>query len=136
MADLFLDVLFDHARRDRYLPHEFVLMPNHLHLLITPAPVIALERCMQFIKGGFSFRANKELQFAGEVWERSFTNHRTRDAHDYAKHREYIHMNPVRAGLVVSAPEYPYSSANPIFVMASVPPGLKPTLFGAAGSHG
>ncbi len=99
MADLFLDVLFDYAAQQRYSLHEFVLMPDHFHLLITPGPVIALERCMQLIKGSFSFRAKKELQFAGEVWEKGFTNHRIRDAGDYAKHRDYIHANPVRAGL-------------------------------------
>jgi len=84
---------------------------------------------MQFVKGGFSYRAKKDLQFGGEVWEKSFTNHRIRDASDYAKHREYIHNNPVRGRLVVSAQEYAYSSANPKFTMADVPQGLKPISF-------
>jgi putative transposase len=136
MADLFVTVLFDYAARQRYSLHEFVLMPDHFHLLITPSPVLALERCMQFVKGGFSYRAKKELEFGGEVWEKSFTNHRIRDASDYAKHREYIHNNPVRGRLVVSAQEYAYSSANPKFTMADVPQGLKPTVSRATRSHG
>jgi hypothetical protein len=39
-----------------------------------------LEKAVQFIKGGFSFRAKKELGFAWSVWQESFTNHRIRDA--------------------------------------------------------
>ena len=104
MRGLFATVLFDYSRQGKYAVHEFVLMPNHFHLLITPGPLLALERCLQLIKGGFSFRAKKELQFTGEVWEKSFTNHRIRDAADYGRHRAYIRENPVRAGLV-SSPE-------------------------------
>ena len=55
MADLFVRVPFDYRDQNKYLLHEFVLMPNHFHLLITP--VLSLERALQLIKGGFSFRA-------------------------------------------------------------------------------
>jgi len=63
MARLFLDVLFRYRRRNYYLLHAFVSMPNHLHLLLTP--IISLERSLQVIKGGFSYRARKELLFGG-----------------------------------------------------------------------
>jgi len=56
--------------------HEFVLMPDHFHLLITP--LSTLERALQLIKGGFSFRAKKELGFLGEIWEKSFYDRRVR----------------------------------------------------------
>jgi REP-associated tyrosine transposase len=136
MSELFLDVLFDYAKQGKYAIHEFVLMPNHFHLLITPGPMLALERCLQLIKGGFSFRAKKELQFGDEVWEKSFTNHRIRDAMDYANHRKYIWENPVRAGLVGSSEEYAYSSARPGFELAEAPQGLKPESLNAPVSHG
>ena len=57
MAKLFLSVLLHYRGQRRYLLHEFVLMPDHFHLLITPA--LTLERGLQLIKGGFSFRARK-----------------------------------------------------------------------------
>ena len=57
-ARLFFKILLWH-RGEAYLLHEFVLMPDHFHLLITPS--IALERAVQLIKGGFSFQAKKEL---------------------------------------------------------------------------
>ena len=59
MAELFLAVLFDYHKQGRYLLHEFVLMPNHFHLLITP--VCTLEKALQFIKGGFSYRAEEGI---------------------------------------------------------------------------
>jgi putative transposase len=88
-------------------------MPDHFHLMITPASDIPLEKAVQFIKGGFSFRTKKELGFALLVWQESFTNHRIRDAADYERHRDYIHQNPVRKNLARTPSEYPYSSAFP-----------------------
>jgi putative transposase len=100
-------------------------MPDHFHLILTPAPDISLEKAVQYIKGGFSFRAKKELAFQSLVWEESFTNHRIRDADDYQQHREYIHRNPVKAGLVKTPSEYPYSSAYPGMDLDPAPPALK-----------
>lgn len=61
MATLLIDVMRENRRKQRFSIHEFVIMPNHLHLLITPAEKISLEKAIQFIKGGFSFRVKKEL---------------------------------------------------------------------------
>ncbi|MGB6677645.1 MAG: hypothetical protein WBE44_13205, partial [Terriglobales bacterium] len=61
-----------------------------------------------------------------EIWERSFTNHRIRDAFDYEKHRSYIRSNPIRARLVKRPQDYPYSSAYPGFSLDEVPQRLKP----------
>ena len=100
MARLFLDVLFSYRTQRRYLLHEFVLMPDHFHLLITPTE--SLERGLQLIKGGFSFRAKRELGFGGEIWEKSFYDHRVRDWEEYCAFRTYIHLNPVRRGLAAT----------------------------------
>jgi putative transposase len=123
-ARLLLNVLFDYREQGKYLLHEFVTMPDHIHVLITPSMEISLERVVQFIKGGFSYRLRKEEKM--EVWQPSFTNHRIRDMEDYERHREYIRLNPVRAKLVRDAREYPYSSANSAFSVDDAPPGLKP----------
>jgi putative transposase len=119
-ATLLLDVLLYYREQGRYLLHEFVIMPDHLHLLITPALDVSLERAMQFIKGNFSYRLGKEVKM--KVWQESFTNHRVRVAEDYEKHRSYIQLNPVRAGLV-----NPCSAARASFRLDEIPPGLKPT---------
>ena len=59
-ANLFLKTLYEYRANGKYLLHEFVLMPDHFHVIITPAD-ISLERAVQFVKGGFSFRAGREL---------------------------------------------------------------------------
>ncbi|MGI9104604.1 MAG: REP-associated tyrosine transposase [Terriglobales bacterium] len=122
MAGLLLEVLYHYRREKKYLLHEFVVMPNHFHLILTPE--VTLERALQFLKGGFSFRAGKELRFSSEIWQTSFYDHRLRDAGEYLRARNYIHQNPVRAGLAKIAEEYPYSSANPQWELDEVPQRL------------
>jgi putative transposase len=121
-ARLFFQNLLSH--RKSYLLHQFVLMPDHFHLLITPS--IALERAVQFIKGGFSFRAKREIGSSAEIWQRGFSDHRIRDAEDYEKHLHYIHLNPVKKHLSADSIEYRYSSAFPGWKLDSIPQGLKP----------
>lgn len=123
MARLFIEVLMHYRKQGNYLLHEFVVMPNHFHLLISPeAP---LERALQLIKGGFSYRAKKELGFTGEIWQTSFYDHRVRDLAEYERFRVYIRENPVRRGLVQSSQEHPYSSAS-CAELDEVPQRLKP----------
>lgn len=117
-------MLLGYRDREKYLLHEFVIMPDHIHLLLTPVPEISLERAMQFIKGGYSYRLRKVEKI--KVWQESFTNHRIRDAEDYERHREYVRLNPVRAKLVRDAGAYPFSSASSGFRLDDMPRGLKP----------
>ena len=125
-ALLFIDVLYHYRGQDKYLLREFVVMPDHFHLLITPGLQVTLERAMQFIKGAYSYRVKRELGLPGERWQTSFHDRRVRDAAEYQSFRTYIHQNPVRRGLVENAEQYPYSSANPKFGLDTVPQRLKP----------
>jgi putative transposase len=129
-ARLFLKTLLSY-RDEAYLLHEFVLMPDHFHLLITPAA--ALERAVQMIKGGFSYRAKKELGSNAEIWQRGFADHRIRDAEDYDKHAHYVHLNPVKQHLCQSPAEYRYSSAYPGWKLDPIPQWLKPLANAASG---
>jgi putative transposase len=122
-AKLLIDTLY-HYRDSAYLLHEFVIMPDHIHVLMTPLG--SLEKSVQFIKGGFSSRAKRELGSNIEVWQKGFQDHRIRDAADFAQHIRYIHENPVRKHLCERAADYPYSSAHPGFELDAAPQGLKP----------
>ena len=124
MAELFINVLFNYQKQGKYHLHEFVIMPNHFHLLITPISPVTLEKAVQFIKGNFSYRAKRELAFAGEIWQTSFYDRRVRDASEYGRFRHYIHMNPVRRGLVSLPEEFTFSSART--KLDEVPRWLKP----------
>ena len=112
---LFLKTLYGYRRQGRFELHAFVVMPEHVHLLLTPATDITLERSIQFIKGGYSHALGVELGRKGEVWQRGFTDHRIRDGEDFNVHCNYIHDNPVKRGLVESASDYRYCSAYPGF---------------------
>ena len=123
-ARLFFKALLSH-RGEAYLLHEFVLMPDHFHLLITPST--SLERAVQLIKGGFSHHVKKELGSNAEIWRRGFADQRIRNYEDYDKHLHYIHLNPVKKHLCINVGEYPYSSAYPGWKLDPIPRGLKPT---------
>jgi putative transposase len=125
MARLLLDVLLSYRSQEKYLLHEFVLMPDHFHLLITP--LLRLERALQLIKGGFSFRAKREIGFQGEIWEKSFHDRRVRDWEEFSAFRQYIHRNPVKRGLAPAPEEYPHSSARGDLTLDAVPQRLKPS---------
>jgi putative transposase len=120
-ANLLIETLAHYRDARKFLLHEFVVMPDHIHALLAPAADISLERAVQFIKGGFSFRLSR-----GAIWQASFTNHRIRDFDDYEHHRAYVRMNPVRARLVARPEEYPYSSAAGTLPLDPPPRGLKP----------
>ncbi|HVP56405.1 MAG TPA: transposase [Candidatus Eisenbacteria bacterium] len=126
MTHLFLDTLQRYRAQGNYQLHEFILMPDHFHVLLTPAPDIPLEKAVQLIKGGFSFRAKKELGSNSEIWGTGYTDHRVKDASDYQQHVNYIHENPVRARLVSTAEDYPYCSGSGKWETDPTPPWLKP----------
>jgi putative transposase len=126
-ARLLIDTLY-HYRPSAYLLHEFVIMPGHIHALISPQT--SLEKTVQFIKGGFSYRAKKELGSNMEVWQKGFQDHRIRDANDYAIHVSYIHNNPVKERFCERPEGFPYSSAHHGFELDPLPQGLKPPFGG------
>ena len=113
-ARLFLKTLYGYRRQMKFQLHAFVLMPEHVHLLLTPLNDVTLERAIQLIKGGYSHAFGQE--FGGkEIWQKGFTNHRIRDAADFERHRFYIHQNPVKRELVQRAEDYRLCSAYPGF---------------------
>ncbi|MGA3262427.1 MAG: transposase [Terracidiphilus sp.] len=111
----------NHYEGTGYKLHAYVVMPDHLHLLITPFETI--EKSVQLIIGGFSFRAKRELEWAGEIWQQGFTDHRIRDEEDWRRHLKYIRQNPVDARLVPDAVLYEFTG----FPDKEFPQRLKPT---------
>jgi putative transposase len=107
-AELLQRTLLDYRYQGRFLLHAFVIMPDHFHAIITPAPEISLEKAVQFIKGGFSFRLKSKL----DVWMRSFNQTQILSEEKFVSTVRYIEQNPARRGLVQTATEYGYSSAR------------------------
>ena len=82
-------------------------MPDHFHALITPASDVSLEKAMQFIKGGFSFRLKSKVY----VWMRSFNESQIMTKMKFMNCVQYIEENPVRRGLASTPQAHPFSSA-------------------------
>ena len=127
-AELLERTIIDYHSQGRFLLHAFVIMPDHFHALITPAADVSLEKAMQYIKGGFSFRLKSKL----DVWMRSFNESQIMSGEKFLSCVRYIEENPVRRRLVEKAEAYPFSSAGrggldlmPAHLLTNLGPGLK-----------
>ncbi len=104
------DSILHGARRD-YDLHAWVIMPNHVHLLITPLTEAALF--LRRLKGFSARRANESLGQTGQpFWQDESYDHLVRSGEEYRRVARYISNNPVKAGLVQSIEEFPWSSAG------------------------
>jgi putative transposase len=107
LAELFIATLLDYRRRGYYKLHAYVVMPDHVHLLLSPES-LPLERAVSLIQNGFAHR----MGTSETLWQEGFVTHSIRNLRDLETVRTYLHQTPVRVHLT-SAPElYPYSSAH------------------------
>ena len=125
-ARFFICVLYDYREQGKFHLHEFVVMPHHFQVLITVDTGMTIECAVQFIKGGFSYRATRELGSKGALWQRGFSEVRVLDNASYLGHRKYIWENPVQAGLAEKPEDYPFSSAHAGYELDPIPQRLKP----------
>jgi putative transposase len=101
-------------------------MPDHFHVLLTPAADKPLERVVQYSKGGSARKLALEKNMRFPVWQRGFSDHRIRDTSDFATHVRYIEHNPVRKKLVIESREYRWSFSSGAYTLDPQPKGLKP----------
>jgi len=107
-AGLLIDVLRSLVAEHKFELHDFVVMPDHVHLLVSVHGEMTIEKVMQLVKGRFSHRLSKELGHKGEVWHRGFTEVQVMNPENFEAHREYIAANPVKAGLAATVDEFPF----------------------------
>ncbi|MGP8246160.1 MAG: transposase [Bryobacteraceae bacterium] len=95
----------------RYELDAFVVMPNQVHLLVSPH--IPLPQLTKTLKGFTARQANQMLALTGNsFWQGESYDHLVRDRAEWERIRSYIERNPVRAALVRQAVEYRWSSAG------------------------
>ncbi len=102
--------LFEHSRQEGCDVHAYVLMSNHVHLLVTPRKPGAISRMMQGIGRRYVLHFNSSYSRTGTLWE---GRHKATvvDSYEYAMNcHRYIELNPVRAGMVVDPADYRWSS--------------------------
>ena len=120
-AEILIDEILLRRSTENFRLHAFVVMPDHLHLLLTPSATCSLERILQLIKGGSAFRIRKLLDSKFPVWHAGYHDHWIRDAADFHTRKRYIELNPVRALLAGVPSEYPWSSASTNFPLDPPP---------------
>jgi REP element-mobilizing transposase RayT len=112
IAAMVVDAIHFRELRD-YQLHSYVVMPNHVHLLITPAMQVC--KVMQSLKRFTAREGNKILGLTGKpFWQDESFDRLVRDNKEFEKIKDYIEMNPVTAGLAHSQEEFRWSSSWPI----------------------
>ncbi|MGA1982534.1 MAG: transposase [Acidobacteriaceae bacterium] len=122
VADLFVDTLLHYRTLGHYKLHAYLVMPDHVQLILTPQS-ITLEQAVGLIKNGFAYRLDTNLP----VWEDGFTGYSVANMRDLELVRAYLHQLPVRTGMAAAAELYPHSSAYrqaPIAAMATSSSGV------------
>jgi len=109
IAVCMLQILLNNDR-SHYDLQAFVIMPDHLHLILKPLFNITLSEIMKKLKGSSSYQINKLLNRQGTFWQKESFDHLIRNSAGLLEKLEYIKQNPVRAKLVIEAEKYPFSS--------------------------
>ena len=127
IADMIVEAIHYNANTlGHYFCHAFVVMPNHVHLLATPA--VTLPKPTKSLKGITAKRANSMLALTGKpFWQEESYDHMVRHERGFEKIRNYIEENPVRAGLVREASEFRWSSAGWATGGSPADQGVRPT---------
>jgi REP-associated tyrosine transposase len=101
-----------HEARDRYgcAIHAYVLMTNHVHLLLTPDETTSVSRIMQYVGRKYVPYINLKYGRSGTLWEGRFKASLVQSSRYLLACYRYIELNPVRAGMVRNAVEYAWSS--------------------------
>jgi REP element-mobilizing transposase RayT len=111
VAEIVVEALF-HFHQQQYLLDEWVIMPNHLHLILWPMPNFTLSEILRSRKRQTARQANLILGRTGETfWQPESYDHWIRNDDEKARIRRYIRRNPVTAGLCASPEEWPWGSA-------------------------
>lgn len=120
-ARLMVSTLQGYREKGSFAIHAFCVMPDHVHVLLTPSPHVSLEKTIQLIKGGFSFRLKSKM----DVWERGHFDRRIKDRKGYEACIAYIHDNPVKERLAIDPTAYEFSSAHTGVTVDAMPDWLR-----------
>lgn len=112
-ASMLLEVLAEVQAGAGVTIFAYVVMPDHIHLVASWPPHLRLSRIMRLIKGRFARRWNQQAGLNGSVWQSRYHERALRSEESLARAVDYVHWNPVVAGLVGEPSEFAWSSASP-----------------------
>lgn len=106
----YIHLLFKNKQKYRFSLYAFVLMPNHVHLLIRPSRGGRLSKVMQAINTGYTMYFNRKYGRCGHLFQGRYYSLLVEEEAHFLELLRYIHQNPVRAKLVERVKDYHYSS--------------------------
>jgi len=124
-AEILVQRILGCREKGVYRLHEFVVMPDHFHLLLTPGETTTLEKAVQLIKGGSSHELHAQLGNKMQIWQIGFHDWTIRDSEDYWAKVRYIQMNPVQDRSVEHPEDWPFGSACGKYSMDRAPEKFK-----------
>ena len=107
---VFLGRLGEAAKQFEVAIHAYVLMPNHLHLLASPSEPTGLARMMQWVGRYYVPYFNHKYERSGTLWQGRYRTSVIDSERYFITCSRYIELNPLRAGMVPSPADYPWSS--------------------------
>jgi len=107
---VYLDKLKEYGKKFNVAIHAYVLMTNHVHLLMTPATQTGVSQLMQSLGHYYVRYINKTYNRSGTLWEGRYKSTLVDSEKYFLLVSRYIELNPVRADMVVHPAEYPWSS--------------------------
>ena len=112
LFDLFVHTLEEMRRRFEMCIHGYVVMPEHVHLLLNEPPQTTLADAIHYLKLSFAKRARalRAPEQNGSFWQKRYYDRNVRDYHEFMIKLRYLHRNPVKRGLVTDAESWPWSS--------------------------
>ena len=111
IAQLLVDAICYRQQLRQFQLHSFVIMANHIHVLITPH--VEVSKLMHSLKRSTGRKANQILGLTGRpFWQEESYDHLVRDESEFRRIVAYIELNPVKAGLVTTPEAFPWSSAS------------------------
>ena len=110
-ADIVLDAILFGKRQKWYYLLSFVIMPDHIHLIVLPEDK-SISECMKSIKGFSARQVNKLYNRRGSIWQTGFYDYILDSEEKVLSRIRYIEHNPVRKGIVGNSEDYKYSSVR------------------------
>ncbi|GAC31250.1 predicted transposase [Paraglaciecola polaris LMG 21857] len=107
---VYLDKLKEYSAKYQVQAHVFVLMTNHVHLLLTPSPEKGDSQLMQSLVLYYALYINKTYRRTGTLWEGRYKSTLVDSVRYFLTVSRYIELNPVRANIVLHPAQYSWSS--------------------------
>jgi putative transposase len=108
--EFFLDKLTIYSQKYKIFVHSYVLMTNHIHILLTPSNETGVSQMFQSLGRSYVRYFNNKYQRTGTLWEGRFKSTLVESLTYFLIVSRYIELNPIRAGMVSHPEEYPWSS--------------------------